>query len=286
MEMRLPAHLLHRKPNAYKNQFGHVCVLAGSPGMMGAAALTSLAAMRCGAGLVTVGVPKSLNAVLQRKVAPVVMTWPLAETRTQTLSLSALTQIKQSFAKFDVFAIGPGLSVHASTRRFIQGLVGSSPRPLVIDADALNALGGHLDILTKTNTPKVLTPHPGEMSRLMGTSVKRIEENRSKIAQTVARKYNCVVLLKGHRTVVAATGRKVYINKTGNPGMATAGSGDVLTGMIAAFIAQGLSGFEAARCAAYLHGKAGDLAAREKTTLAMIAADIIDQIPMAVMNME
>jgi NAD(P)H-hydrate epimerase len=283
--MRLPASLLHRKPNAYKNQFGHVCVLAGSPGMMGAAALTSLAAMRCGAGLVTVGVPKSLNAVLQKKISPVVMTWPLAETKAQTLALSALTQIKQSFAKFDVFALGPGLSGHASTRRFIQGIVGLSPWPLVIDADALNALAGRLDILTKTKTLKVLTPHQGEMSRLIGIPVKRVEMDRSKIAQTVARKYNCVVLLKGHRTVVAAPGKKVYINKTGNPGMATAGSGDVLTGMIAAFIAQGLPGFEAARCAAYLHGRAGDLAAREKTSLAMIASDIIDEIPNALKSL-
>jgi NAD(P)H-hydrate epimerase len=283
--MRLPASLLHRKPNAYKNQFGHVCVLAGSPGMMGAAALTSLAAMRCGAGLVTVGVPKSLNAVLQKKISPVVMTWPLAETKAQTLALSALTQIKQSFAKFDVFALGPGLSGHASTRRFIQGIVGLSPWPLVIDADALNALAGRLDILTKTKTLKVLTPHQGEMSRLIGIPVKRVEMDRSKIAQTVARKYNCVVLLKGHRTVVAAPGKKVYMNKTGNPGMATAGSGDVLTGMIAAFIAQGLPGFEAARCAAYLHGRAGDLAAREKTSLSMIASDIIDEIPNALKSL-
>lgn len=284
--MKLPASLLHRKPNAYKNQFGHVCVLAGSPGMIGAAALTGLAAMRCGAGLVTVGVPKSLNAVLQKKIAPIIMTWPLAQTRAQTLAPSALTQIKKAFDKFDVFAIGPGLSIYAGTRRFVYGLVGSSPCPLVIDADALNALTGHLDILAKTKTLKVLTPHPGEMSRLTGISVKRIEKDRNKIAQTVACRYNCVVLLKGHRTVVAAPGKKVYINKTGNPGMATAGSGDVLTGMIAAFIAQGLDGFEAACCAAYLHGKAGDLSALEKTSLSMIASDIIDQIPMAVMDMK
>ncbi len=253
---------------------------------MGAAALTGLAAMRCGAGLVTVGVPKSLNAVLQKKITSVVMTWPLAQTRAQTLAPSALAQIRKTFAKFDVFAIGPGLSGHAGTRRFVHGLVGSSPQPLVIDADALNALAGHLDILTKTRTLKVLTPHQGEMSRLTGIPVRQITEERNKIAQIVARKYNCVVLLKGHRTVVAAPGKKVYVNKTGNPGMATAGSGDVLTGMIAAFIAQGLEGFEAARCAAHLHGKAGDLAAREKTTLSMIALDIIDQIPMAVMGMK
>lgn len=279
--MRLPVPLLRRNPDVYKNQFGHVGVIAGSRGMLGAAALTSLAAMRAGAGLVTVAVPQSLNTAVQKKITNVVMTLPLKGTAEETLAFSAFAQIEKMFDKFDVLAIGPGLSRHPGTQRFVRKVVTTSPKPLVIDADALNALAGHLDILRKTGTLKILTPHPGEMSRLLGVSREHIEQNRRRAAAAFARKYSCVLLLKGHRTVVAATGKRVYVNKTGNAGMATAGSGDVLTGMLAALVGQGLSGFEAARFGAWWHGKAGDLAARKKTRPAMIASDIIDEMPNA-----
>ncbi len=284
--MRLPAPLLRLKSDVYKNQFGHVCVIAGSRRMLGAAALSSLAAMRAGAGLVTVAVPESLNTAVQKKIANVVMTLPLKETAEETLAFSAFAQIEKMFDQFDVLAIGPGLSRHLGTQRFVRNVITTSPKPLVIDADALNALAGHLDILRKTGTLKILTPHPGEMSRLLDISRDYIERNRSKVATAFARKYSCVLLLKGHRTVVAAAGKKVYVNETGNAGMATAGSGDVLTGMIAALVGQGLSGFEAARFGAWWHGKAGDLAARKKTRPAMIASDIIDNIPSALKSMQ
>ena len=280
--MPLPTPLSRRKSNVHKNRFGHVLVLAGSRQMLGAAALTSLAAIRCGAGLVTSGVPQSLNTATQKKVSNAVMTLPLKETSAQTLAFAALKQIKDSYPSYDAIAIGSGLSRNLSTQRLILKIIETSPIPLIIDADALNALCQSLDSLTKTKTLKILTPHPGEMSRLAKKKKNAVEENRKDTARSFARKYHCIVLLKGNKTVVASPQKKVYTNATGNSGMATAGSGDVLTGMIAAFVAQGLSGFEAAKYGAYLHGKAGDLAAKSKSRLAMIAPDIIDCIPAAI----
>jgi NAD(P)H-hydrate epimerase len=280
--MRLPTLLSRRKSKVHKNQFGHVLVLAGSKRMLGAAALASLAAIRSGAGLVTLGVPESLNAAAHKKISNTIMTFPLKETRAQTLALSAFKQIQSSFSSYDAIAIGPGLSGNPGTQQLIRKIIETSPLPLVIDADALNALCGSLKSLVKTKTVKILTPHPGEMSRLIGQPIRSIEKKRSKAALAFAQKYHCTLLLKGAKTVVASPEKKIYTNTTGNAGMATAGSGDVLTGMIAAFVAQGLSGFEAAKCGAYLHGKAGDLAAKAKTRLSMIATDIIEFIPKAI----
>ena len=283
--MRLPTPLLRLKKNVYKNQFGHVLILAGSGRMLGAAALSGLAAMRSGAGLVTVGVPQSLNPALQKKLSPVIMTLPLAETSEHTLSLRAWKSLAAQLSRFDAVALGPGLTTHPSTRNFILKVISSAPNPLVIDADALNALSGRLDILKKSSSTKVLTPHPGEMARLLDITKAAIELDRRGSAATLSQITQTVVLLKGARTVIASPGRKYAVNSTGNAGMATAGSGDVLTGMIAAFLGQGLNAFEAARWGAYLHGLAGDLAANKKTRMALIASDIIDFIPLAVRSL-
>jgi len=280
--MQLPTLLLRRKSNVHKNQFGHVLILAGCGKMLGAGALTSLAAIRSGAGLVTLGIPQSLNSTVQKKIANVVMTFPLKETREQTLAFSTFKQIKDSYSKYNAIAIGPGLSQNPDTQRLILRVIETSPIPLIIDADALNALCQNLNILTRTKTVKILTPHPGEMSRLTGKKKIVIEKNRKTTADTFAKKYHCTLLLKGAKTVIASPGKRTYTNTTGNSGMATAGSGDVLTGMIAAFVAQGLPAFEAAKCGAYLHGKAGDFAAGDKTRLSMIATDIMDYIPKAI----
>ena len=279
--MRLPAPLLRRNPNVHKNQFGHVLILAGSRGMLGAAALTGLAAMRAGAGLVTLGVPASLNLTLQKKISSVLMTLPLKETREQSIHLAAYHQIKKILPRFNAITIGPGLSNHPSTQKFILKIIFSVNQSLVIDADALNALAGNLGTLTKTKNIKILTPHIGEMARLTGKKKKDIERNREKIAKDFAHHYKCILILKGHRTVVASPEGKIYINHSGNAGMATAGSGDVLTGILSAFLAQGLDGFEAAQWGTLLHGKAGDLAAQAKTKTAMIASDIIEYLPAA-----
>ena len=275
--MPLPALLSRRNPRLSKKDFGHLLIIAGSPTMLGAAALTSLAAMRSGAGLVTVGVPQGSNLTLQRKISHVVMTKPLAQTRAGTFSVKAYGQLKKIWGQFDAVAIGPGIGRSPGTGQLAREVIVHCPKPLVVDADALYALKGFTGILLKARGTRILTPHEGEMSRLTGQSLKEIQAARLKTALDFARRYKCVLLLKGHRTVVASPGGKTYINHTGNVGMATAGSGDVLTGMITAFLGQGMSPFDAAKYAAFYHGRAGDLAAKKKSKASMIALDIIGQ---------
>ena len=277
--MRLPAPLSRNNPFVHKNDFGHVLIIAGSAQMIGAGALTALSAMRSGAGLVTLGVAKSLNLVAHKKISNVVMTLPLAETKNQTISIRAFKKIQDFSKRCDAVALGPGMSTDPLTRQCVLKIISKLSKPLVIDADGLNCLEGKLNILTKTNSLKILTPHPGEMARLLKVKRNFIESHRTKVALDFAKKYRCVLLLKGYKTVVASHNGETYVNQTGNAGVATAGSGDVLTGIIAAFIAQGLSSFEAARWGAYIHGRAGDLAAFNKTKISLIAADIIDHLP-------
>ena len=274
----MPALLSRRNPRASKKDFGRLLIIAGSPSMLGAAALSSLAAMRSGAGLVTAAVPQGSNLTLQKKIAHVVMTQPLCQTRAGTFSLKAYDQLKKIWDRFDVIAIGPGIGRVTATMQFARRVIVHCPKPLVIDADALYALAGHTDILLKTKAARVLTPHAGEMSRLTGQSVDENQAARLKTARDFAGEHHCVLLLKGHRTVVASPQGKTYINRTGNVGMATAGSGDVLTGMITAFLGQGMSPFDAAKNGAYYHGKAGDLAARGQGKIGMTALDIIDHL--------
>jgi hydroxyethylthiazole kinase-like uncharacterized protein yjeF len=282
--MRLPTQLSHRKIATHKGDFGHIFVLAGCAQFSGAALLCSSAAIRAGSGLVTLGIPRGLIDAIIKKKLPEIILEPLAQTRQLTLSLKAYPQIKTRLGKVDTLIIGPGLSQNKSTQDLIRKLIRIIDKPAIIDADGLNALCGNLDLLIKNKKRGeiVLTPHPGEMSRLSGKNIKEIQSSRGEIACKFARDYKIIVVLKGYNTVVADYRGNLYVNKTGNPGMATAGSGDVLSGMIAAFLAQGLTGFEAAKYAVYLHGLAGDLAAREKTQVGMIASDIIDKIPEAI----
>ncbi len=277
--MPLPAPLSRGNPRSSKKDFGHLLIIAGSPSMLGAAALSSLAAMRSGAGLVTAAVGKSLNLTLQKKISNVVMTKPLSQSRSGGFSLKSYVQLKKIWDRFDAIAIGPGLGRELTTRQLARQVIIHCPKPLVIDADALFALGGHTQILLKAKAARILTPHTGEMSRLTDQPIKAIEAGRLKTAYDFARRYNCVLLLKGHRTVVASPEGKTYINRTGNAGMATAGSGDVLTGMITAFLGQGISAYEAACWGAYLHGAAGDHVLKVKFKTGMIAMDIIESIP-------
>jgi len=276
--MRLPARLLHRKPDSHKGDYGHVLVLAGSARFSGAAVLCAEAAMRSGAGLVTLGIPKSLNTAIIKIKLKEVMTLPLPEVKEGVLGAGAFSRINSFIKSCDVVAIGPGLGRDTSTERLVRKIAVSVNVPLVIDADGLNAVAGHLQGFRN----RILTPHPGEMARLLGVSSSKVQADRKGIARKFARDHGVTVVLKGHHTVVADHGNNVYINTTGNPGMATAGSGDVLTGMIAAFLGQGLGAFEAAKYAVYLHGLAGDLAAKEKTEISLLASDIIAKIPEAV----
>lgn len=277
--MRLPTQLLQRKLNSNKGDFGRIFILAGSANYSGAAVLCSLGAIRAGAGLVTLGIPKSINSSII-KIKPLeVMTLPLLETLSGSVSLMALGKIKEFSEKADVVIMGPGLGQDKSTQSLIRKLAVKIKKPLVIDADGLNALVGELDSLPAGS---ILTPHPGEMARLLGINIKEVQKNRKVIARDFSKRYKVILVLKGHETIVSDYSGNLYINKTGNPGMATAGSGDVLTGMIGAFLGQGLNAFRAAKYAVYLHGLAGDLAAKEKTQISLIASDIIDKIPSAI----
>ena len=277
--MRLPTRLLRRRPESNKGDFGRIFILAGSAGFSGAAVLCSLGAMRSGAGLVTLGIPKSINSAVI-KIKPLeVMTLPLPENSSGALSLKAYKKIKEFIKKTDIVIVGPGLSREKCTQSLIRKLAQEVKKPLIIDADGLNALAGKTGLLPAGS---ILTPHPGEMARLLKIDTKKLEKNREKIAKEFSRKHRVILVLKGHQTIVSDYSGNFYINQTGNPGMATAGSGDVLTGMIGAFLGQGLGAFEAAKYAVYLHGLAGDMAAKEKTQISLIASDIIDKIPNAI----
>jgi len=283
--MRLPTLLLRRKPDVHKGNFGHIFILAGCERFSGAAVLCAGAAMRVGAGLVTLGIPKSLVRSIIKIKPKEAMIFPLPQTSDGALSLSGYKKIKDFVKSIDVLVVGPGLSQNKSTQGLVRKVVSKIEKPMVVDADGLNALIGHLKILSAIRYPlsaKILTPHPGEMARLMGMSIKKVQADRKGIAKKFAEDYKVTVVLKGNNTVVADYNDNLYINRTGNPGMATAGSGDVLTGMIAALLGQGLNQFEASKYAVYLHGLAGDLAAKEKTHMGMIASDIIDKIPEAI----
>ncbi len=274
-----------RPTTAHKGTFGRVLVVAGSRGMTGAAYLTGQGALRAGAGLVTVAVPETLHDIMEVKLTEV-MTVPLPDTGLGILSREAGQRIISLLEGMDVLAIGPGLSTVPEVVTMVRELLPSVEIPCVIDADALNALAGEGDIIRKMQAPAVITPHPGEMARLMGVKVRDIQEDRLAHATGAAENWNGVVLLKGARTVVAAPNGAIYINPTGNPGMASGGSGDVLTGMVASLIAQGLDPAWAAAAGAYIHGRAGDLAAREKGMMGLNAGDILSTVPAALRELE
>lgn len=283
--MRLPTRLLHRKINSSKKDFGHVLVLAGSLRYSGAAVLCAQAALRSGAGLVTLGIPNSLNNAVIKIKPREVITLPLPQTRQAALSLTGYKEIKEFIKKIDVIAIGPGIGQDKSTFALVRKLTANIDKPFVIDADGLNALSGYLEVLRKRRDEgreTILTPHPGEMARLTESTVQEVQDKRVNLAKCFAEEYKVTLVLKGHNTIVVDYKGNIFINKTGNPGMASAGTGDVLTGMIAAFLAQGLDSFNAAKYAVYLHGFAGDLAVKEKTQISVIASDIIDKIPEAI----
>lgn len=275
--MRLPARLLKRNPDTHKGDYGHVLIVGGSPGLTGAVCLCVNAALRTGAGLVTAGVPRSLNAVFEVKLTEV-MTMPL-EDNDGFLSLKAFNRIKDILRKIDVVVLGPGASLKDSAQKLIVKLIKEVDKPLVVDADGITAVASHLDVLDKRKSGKlILTPHLGEFSRLINLSVEEIKRARKELVKKFSLRYNLTLVLKGYHTLVS-DGKQLFENTTGNPGMATAGCGDVLAGIIAGLAAQGIDCFSAAKTGAYLHGKAGDLAAKDKTQACLIASDVIEYLP-------
>ena len=276
-----PGLLPPRPPHAHKGDAGHVFLLAGSVGFSGAAALCIMGALRIGAGLVTLGLPKSLHAPMVEKLTEAMLK-PLPETKAGSLSLKALPEIVSAIEQRDAAAIGPGLSQQAQTKELVRQLLPKTRKPLVLDADGLNALAEEVVLLRKLPLPIILTPHPGEMARLIKLSSQDVQQDRERIAREFAKRYRVIVVLKGHETVVASFDGTVYVNETGNPGMASGGCGDVLTGMIVGLLGQQLALFDAARLGVYLHGLAGDLAAKDRGEIGLIASDLVDRIPLAI----
>lgn len=276
-----------RIPIAHKGNAGHVAILAGSPGKTGAAAMAALAAVRGGAGLVTLMVPKSLNPILEEKITEP-MTLPVEETLTQTISLRAEEVVLSFVSDKQCLAIGPGLSLEPEPKLLVRKLITQVSCPMVIDADGITALSGYVDILKDAKSHVILTPHPGEMSRLLGISVPEIQANRLGVSLAFSREYNSITVLKGFRTVVAAPDGRAAINMSGNPAMASGGMGDVLTGLIAAFISQGLEAFEAACAGVYIHGAAADLVVQERGwgTRGLAATDLLYSVPKIIASLE
>lgn len=270
--------LTKRPASGHKGSFGHLFVIAGSRGFTGAVKLACAAAARSGVGLVTAGIPQSLVAPIAASLVES-MYLPLMSTPDDTLSEDALESALAFAEDKPAVAIGPGLSQHPSTRAFVDAFVRQCPAPLVIDADALNCLSNNMDALACRKGATVLTPHPGEMARLSGQDTEGVQGDREGAAATLAKEYDCVVALKGHETIVADASGETYVNTTGNSGLGTGGTGDVLTGLMGGLIAQKMPMLDAALLAVYLHGLAGDLAAAAKTERAMIASDVIDRLP-------
>ena len=285
------AMLPRRDDTAHKGSFGHLVVLAGSPGFTGAVKLVCKAAYRSGVGLVTAAVPETVQGIIASSLVES-MTFGLPATDGGTIAFASLEAIKSFLDKKSAVLIGPGLSTHPSTARLVRRFYAECPLPVVVDADGLNALAAFPERLvprrdvTAPPCRAVFTPHPGEMGRLTGLAVDAIQRDRVGIAAYYAAAWQVVVVLKGHGTIVAAPDGSIRRCPTGNQGMATGGTGDVLAGLIGGLLAQGVAPFDATCIGTYVHGLAGDIAAREKTARAMIAGDILEALPQAWQRLE
>jgi hydroxyethylthiazole kinase-like uncharacterized protein yjeF len=277
-----------RPAYSHKGDYGHVLVVAGSKGKTGAALMTAKACLKAGAGMVTIGIPETLVGVFQSRVTEE-MVLPLPDNGGGILAADALSPIIEFLdKKADVLAMGPGLTAGPGIVDILKGLLPAAAVPMVLDADAINAVSGRTDILTKAKSPIVLTPHPGEMARLMRTRNlgadetelrNSIERDRINTAHSFSQDTGTYLVLKGVPTIIAEPEGRVFINTTGNPGMATAGSGDVLTGIIAGCVGQGMNPLDASVLGAYVHGLSGDIACSKKGTHSLVAGDVIGSLP-------
>jgi NAD(P)H-hydrate epimerase len=274
-----------RDPDTHKGSYGRVLIVGGAPGMAGAAALAARGALRGGAGLVTVAAPDPVADVVAGLVAEALVR-PHAADAEGGLSVAAQPGLQTLAQVADVLAVGPGAGTSSDTQEVIRDLVGGAQVPVVLDADGLNAFSGDAVALRAVGPSCVLTPHPGETGRLLGRSTADVQNDRLGAVRELAERSDAIVVLKGYRSLVCDARGRVAINPTGNPGMATGGSGDVLTGLIAALIAQGLDPYVAARVGVFLHGEAGDIAVRNVGEISLIASDIIAALPDAFMGCE
>jgi NAD(P)H-hydrate epimerase len=271
-----------RPPEAHKGTFGKVLVVAGSAGMSGAAVLAGTAALRGGAGLVQIAVPERVGPVVAAGQPCCTTAWLPADEHGR-LARAALPAVLELARSATAVAAGPGLGQSPDIQALVGALIEEVERPLVLDADALNVLASDPAVLKRRQAPFVLTPHPGEFARLAGSDTRSVQAARQEQAVAFARRYGGVLVLKGAGTVVT-DGRRLYVNTTGNPGMATGGSGDVLTGLLGALAAQGLEAFAASVLGVYLHGRAGDLARDERGEASLIAWDLLEQLAAAFLS--
>ncbi len=270
-----------RAADSHKGTYGTLLSVCGSYGMAGAAILSARAAMRCATGLVIAALPETIYPIAAGALPEVVFA-PLKE----ECAAALIKELTPHLQKSTALLVGCGLGNTAATAQLTEALFHAATCPIVLDADGINVAARHISILETAHPPLILTPHPKELSRLLHITVEQIGADRQAAAQTAASRFDAVVVLKGHRTVIAAPNGTLSVNQTGNPGMAVAGSGDVLAGMIAGLVAQGLSPFDAARCGVYLHGAAGDLAAARLSQHAMLPTDILDELGMLFLQLE
>ena len=272
-----------RRPDSHKGTYGRILVIAGSRGMSGAAVLCGTAALRGGAGLVQVAAPVEVTPIIAAG-NPCYMTAALNQDMRGRFAASAVDEIVDLSVPADVVAIGPGIGHSDAMPRLLQGVLERVKKPLVIDADGLNAaVNFPIGIWLAREAPTILTPHPGEFARLSGLAAADVKTHREELANAFAAERNVVLALKGHATIVT-DGRRVYRNTTGNPGMATGGTGDILTGLIAALVGQGLHAFDATVLGVWAHGRAGDLAAARVGQVSLIATDVLADLPAALLE--
>lgn len=274
-----------RPDSGHKGTFGHLFIIGGSRGFMGAPVLAGFGAVRSGVGLVTIGIPVSLGDLPSMGLYEA-MTFPLPETPQGTINIAAIESTTEFAAAKDATVIGPGMSLHGKTQHYILQFIEQCRAPLLIDADGLNALAVSTDAVSKRSYDTVLTPHPGEMARILHTSTADVIQRPAECATALARDLDATVVLKGHCTLVAAADGCLFENTTGNNGMGTGGSGDVLSGLIGGLMAQGMSGLDAAKLGVFVHGLAGDIAADYYSRRGMIARDIVQCLPEAWIELE
>ena len=276
--------VFNRPDDSNKGTLGSLLCICGSYGMAGAAIMAGKAALRCGIGLLKIAVPKSIYPVCATNILESVY-YPLEETSNGVISSKNTDFLLEMCEKSSAVVIGCGLSVCDDTKNLVQSVITNCEKPLVIDADALNCICNKPEFLKNLKAPAIITPHPGEMARLLHSTPKMVNSNRENTAINFAKKFGVVTVLKGAGTIIASPDGEVYINHTGNSGMATGGSGDVLSGIIGSLLAQGASPINAAAAGVFLHGTIGDLAAEKLGKISMLPTDMIDMIPTAYLKL-
>lgn len=276
--------VFNRPDDSNKGTLGSLLCICGSYGMAGAAIMAGKAALRCGIGLLKIAVPKSIYPVCTTNILESVY-YPLEETSNGVISSKNTDFLLEMCEKSSAVVIGCGLSVCDDTKNLVQSVITNCEKPLVIDADALNCICNKPEILKNLKAPAIITPHPGEMARLLHSTPKTVNSNRENTAIDFAKKFGVVTVLKGAGTIIASPDGEVYINHTGNSGMATGGSGDILSGIIGSLLAQGASPINAAAAGVFLHGTIGDLAAEKLGKISMLPTDMIDMIPTAYLKL-